>query len=97
MNTRQKGDYSELIVLAELARQEYRVAIPYGNSQGFDLLIYTKDGWKTIQVKTAYRRGARNDRIYVDTIRGNMLTKKRGYAALIIKYVVFNNTKVNKS
>ncbi len=81
MNTRQKGDYSELVVIAELARQERRTAIPYGNSQGFDLLVLDKfNVWRMIQVKTAYRRGKRANRIYVDTIRGTSLSKKRGYA-----------------
>ena len=80
MNTRQKGDYSELSVLTELVKNEKRVAIPYGNSQGFDLLVLgKKDKWKTIQVKTAHRRGNRGNRIYVDTIRGTVLNKKRGY------------------
>jgi hypothetical protein len=79
MNTRQKGDYSELAVLTEFAKRSIRVAIPFGNSQGFDMLIETSNGWKTVQVKTAYRRGARGDRIYVDTIRGTVLNKKRGY------------------
>ena len=80
MNTGQKGDYSELAVLTELVGQERRVAIPYGNSQGFDLLVLSANGkWNAVQVKTAYRRGARGDRIYVDTIRGGGLQKKRGY------------------
>lgn len=80
MNTRQKGDYSEVAVLAEMLRREMRVAIPYGNCQGFDLLALGKDNsWKTIQVKTAYRRGNRANRIYVDTIRGTSLNKRRGY------------------
>jgi PD-(D/E)XK endonuclease len=79
MNTRQKGDYSELSVLTELAKRSIRVAIPFGNSQGFDMLIETPGGWKTVQVKTAYRRGKRGNRIYVDTIRGTVLNKKRGY------------------
>lgn len=81
MNTREKGDYSELVVLAEMHRLGYRVAIPYGNSQGFDLLALGDGGrrWLTIQVKTAHRRGARNGSIYVDTIRGTSLNKKRGY------------------
>ena len=80
MKPRQKGDYSELLVLTELARLERRVAIPFGNSEGYDLLVEGRNGvWKTIQVKSAFRRGARGDRIYVDTIRGTSLSKKRGY------------------
>ena len=72
MNHRQKGDYSELLVLAELAKQERRIAIPYGNSEGFDLLVQGRDGsWKMLQIKTAYKRGKRGNRVYVDTIRRN--------------------------
>jgi hypothetical protein len=79
MNTRQKGDYSEVVVLSELLRRNFRVAIPYGNSQGYDLVVLSGNCWKSIQVKTAYRRGSRKNRIYVDTIRGTSLNKKRGY------------------
>ena len=80
MNTRQKGDYSELVVLAELVGQERRVAVPYGQSEGFDMLVEGRSGkWSKIQVKTAYRRGLRSNRIYLDTIRGTSLNKKRGY------------------
>lgn len=82
MNTRQKGDYSEVVVLAAMLAREKRVAIPYGNSQGFDLLVFGSDGyWKMIQVKTAYRRGKRGNRIYVDTMRGTGASgiRCRGY------------------
>ena len=81
MNTRQKGDFSELLVLTELASMGLRTAIPYGNSQGFDILVLGRNGWASIQVKTAHRRGARGGRIYVDTIRGTVLNKRRGYEA----------------
>ena len=89
MNTRQKGDYSELTVLTELVRQERRVAVPYGNSQGFDLLVLGRNNqWRTVQVKTAYRRGSRANRIYIDTIRGTAQNKRRGYSKGAFDFLV---------
>ena len=90
MNTRQKGDYSELVVLAELSRQEKRVAVPFGNCMGFDLLVESKNRWLTIQVKTAFRRGTRANRIYVDTIRGAGIgnKKRRGYVDGSFDYMI---------
>jgi hypothetical protein len=88
MNTRQKGDYSEVVVLAELLRREMRVAIPYGNSQGYDAIVFGKNGWKSIQIKTAYRRGKRGNRIYIDTIRGTSINKRRGYSKGSFDYLV---------
>lgn len=89
LNTRQKGDLSELLVLSELVRYGLRVAIPFGQSQGFDLLVENREGrWRKVQVKTAYRRGKRGNRIYVDTIRGTSLNKKRGYAPGSFDYLV---------
>jgi len=89
VNARQRGDLSELIALTKLAKQGYRVAIPFGNCEGFDLLVEGSDGpWKKVQVKSAYRRGARKNRIYVDTIRGCGSTKKRGYKEGSFDYLI---------
>lgn len=89
MNTRQVGDFSELLVLTELASRGLRVAIPYGNCQDFDLLLlHSSNRWVTIQVKTAHRRGARGGSIYVDTIRGSSAHKKRGYEEGAFEYLI---------
>ncbi len=90
MNPRTKGDLAEVLVLAKLLSQDRRVAIPYGNTEGFDLLVESRDQkkWLKIQVKCAYRRGARADRIYIDTIRGTSLSKKRGYEIGAYDYLV---------
>lgn len=87
MNSRQKGDYSELVVLAELASREKRVAIPYGNSEGFDLLVLSRKGWRTIQVKTAQKVGGR---IRVDTVRGvsGGGRRRQGYEAGSFDFII---------
>lgn len=55
MDTRQKGDLSELLVLAELVKRGYAIAIPYGSQPGWDLLVEVDGKWEKWQVKTVQR------------------------------------------
>ena len=89
MNSRQKGDYSELLAITKATEMGFGVAIPFGNSQDYDFVILgSNNTWKSIQVKTARRRGNRGNRIYVDTIRGTSLSKKRGYKAGAFDFLI---------
>lgn len=92
MNNRQTGDLSELIALTRFIEAGYDVAIPYGNSKDYDLLVRHPEcldrSWRMVQVKTATRRGNRGNRIYVDTIRGSSLSKRRGYSEGAFDFLV---------
>jgi hypothetical protein len=56
---KRKGDLAELMVAADLARQGYRIAFPYGEDSTFDLLVERGDRWERVQVKfAASRNGA---------------------------------------
>ncbi len=56
MDTHAKGDCGELLVLAHLIQMDAKVAIPFGNQSGWDLLVEHADGWKRYQVKVARKR-----------------------------------------
>ncbi len=80
MRTGHKGDISEVMVLSILLKAGKEVAIPYGNRPGYDLLVMGRRGsWRRIQVKTAYYRGVRAKRTYVDFLRGSGKGKRRVY------------------
>jgi len=90
MNTSQKGDYCELLVLARLVKEGSVIAIPYGNQTGWDLLVEGTNGWEKWQIKTAYKRSGRGS-IYIDCIRSGDPKSKirnRGYEAGEFDYLV---------
>jgi hypothetical protein len=98
MDNRQKGDYSELLVLTELIKQGKKVAIPYGNSEGFDLLVFTSSGWKSVQVKTVSlytpirpAECSKGRRVRIDTVRGRVQkshAKRRGYTEGSFDFII---------
>src|SRR5271168_600225 len=59
-DTKRIGDVSELMVMAALVRVGYRLAIPYGESSRYDVIIEDEDGrLARVQIKTGrLRNGA---------------------------------------
>jgi len=58
-NTKRVGDISELRVMMALVSVGYRVAIPFGEDQRYDLIIEKDNVLSRVQVKTGrLRRGA---------------------------------------
>jgi len=54
MNTKQVGDTSEAIVLAELIGRGYTVSVPFGDNDPYDLVVDTADGLHRVQIKTGW-------------------------------------------
>ena len=54
MNTKQVGDTSEAVVLAELVKQGYTVSVPFGDNDPYDLVVDTVDGLHRVQIKTGW-------------------------------------------
>lgn len=52
-HTKDIGNRSEAVVLAELLKHNIPVSIPFGNSEPYDLVVHTSKGFKSIQVKHA--------------------------------------------
>lgn len=55
-DTKRAGDISEVTVMAALIRMGYRVAIPYGENQRYDLIIEDGGRFARVQVKTGRLR-----------------------------------------
>lgn len=53
----EKGDYTELLVLARLIKAGFKVAIPYGNQKGWDFLVKIDGLWRQWQVRSVIRAG----------------------------------------
>lgn len=55
MDSHEKGDLTEAIVIAELKRQSIPVSLPFGDNERYDLVLETPDGGLfRVQVKTGW-------------------------------------------
>jgi hypothetical protein len=54
MNTKQVGDISEIMVLAELVKRDYTVSVPFGDNDPYDLIVDIEDELYRVQVKTGW-------------------------------------------
>lgn len=80
MNAQTRGKHSEAAVITELLERGIDVAIPFGTSEGYDIVAFTNDGWKTIQVKTArWRTDSKNGAITCIILKGNDSNTKYGH------------------
>lgn len=52
--TNQKGELGEAMVLADLQRKGYGVAIPFGHDLAFDLILIRKDSGRLERVQCKY-------------------------------------------
>jgi hypothetical protein len=70
---KRKGDLAELKVAADLVERGYRVAIPFGEDNDFDLILCRDDRLERIQVKYA-----RSDGVVIEVrCRSESLTNGR--------------------
>lgn len=53
MNTKEIGNKTEAMFLAEFLKFNVSVSIPFGNSEPYDVVIKTKEGFKSVQIKHA--------------------------------------------
>lgn len=52
MNTKQVGTVSEAMVLAHFLKLGWKVLMPFGDNERYDLVIDRGSGFETVQVKT---------------------------------------------
>lgn len=53
MNSKQKGNITEVEIMLSFIKLGYNVLIPYGDCERYDFVIDTKKGFIRIQVKTS--------------------------------------------
>jgi PD-(D/E)XK endonuclease len=54
---KKKGDLAELTVATDLVERGYRIAIPFGEDQDFDLILCRNDQLERVQVKYTESNG----------------------------------------
>lgn len=54
MSTKQVGDESEAVVLAELIGRDYSISIPFGDNDPYDLIVDADPELHRVQVKTGW-------------------------------------------
>jgi hypothetical protein len=83
------GQRTEAVVLAELIRRGYKVLLPFGSNQRYDLVLDTGAGFLRVQCKTGrLRRGV--IRFQARSIRTNTVRVEcRDYRGQIDAFVVY--------
>lgn len=71
MDKNNTGFAAEFIVIAELARRDFNVAITFGNTKKIDIIIDKNGVSKQIQVKGLKHRKDYNFRLKVDSLAEN--------------------------
>lgn len=51
VNTKTKGSYGELFIMAQAVNRGYTVCVPYGDNQRYDLLFERNGTYNRVQVK----------------------------------------------
>ena len=83
------GQRTEAIVVAELVRRGYKVLLPFGTNQRYDLVLDTADGFLRVQCKTGrLRNGA--VQFQARSIRSNTAKVEcRDYRGEIDAFIVY--------
>lgn len=52
------GNKAEIVIISEFIKNDIPVSIPFGQNEPYDLIIDTKDGFKSVQIKHgSYKNG----------------------------------------
>lgn len=54
MDSHQKGDYTEAVVIAELQKRDIPVCMPFGDNERYDAVVEQEDDFLSIQIKTGW-------------------------------------------
>lgn len=59
MNPKALGEKTEAILIAEFVKRDYKVLLPFGDNQRYDLVLDTNEGFKRVQCKTGRMQNGR--------------------------------------
>jgi hypothetical protein len=82
------GHRTEAAILAELVRRGYRVLVPFGVNQRYDLVIETDDGFLRVQCKTGRLRGGVIQFSALSIQSNTRCTQTRDYAGEVDLFAV---------
>jgi hypothetical protein len=83
-----KGDLAELKVAADLVERGYRVAIPFGEDNDFDLILIREAELERVQVKHACSDGAVIQvKCYSHSLTNGRIRETKRYTSLTIEWL----------
>jgi hypothetical protein len=83
-----KGDLAELKVAADLVDRGYRLAIPFGEDNDFDLILCRGDQLERVQVKYTESDGAVIAvKCYSDSLTNGRVRQTKRYTSLMIDWL----------
>ena len=89
MNTKERGETTEAIVLAELKKRGYNVAKPFGENTPYDLIVDDGKNLKKAQVKTAWEDNGKV-KFNCKSTRSNFTeSSKETYEGKIDSFIVY--------
>ena len=89
-STKQKGDVSEAVILAELVKLGFTVLQPFGDNQSYDLVVEKDGQFFRIQCKTGIlKNGVVNFRTVSTLPRFKGGYDQRSYKGLVEFFVVY--------
>ena len=89
MSTKQKGDISEAMVLAELLKHNYDVLIPFGDRLPYDIGVDINSKLIKIQVKTAWLDKYGYWKCSLKkTLTNSRIIKRKNYSIFDIDFII---------
>jgi hypothetical protein len=86
--TKSKGDLAELRVAADLTRQGYQVAFPYGEDCDYDLIVDRCGRLERIQVKYADSKGqVIAVQCYSSSLTNGKVKRRKPYTQLTVDWI----------
>lgn len=82
------GKLAEVIVLKQLVKAGYQVALPFGNQAHWDILIQEQGIWRSAQIKAAGYRQRKNLSALVVRTRGRKKRTVLAYQSSDVDYII---------
>jgi hypothetical protein len=83
------GHRTEAAILADLVRRGYRILVPFGVNQRYDLVLETDEGFLRVQCKTGRLRDGVIQFSAISVQSNTRRTRVRGYAGEVDLFAVY--------
>lgn len=94
INTKSTGNKAEIVIISEFIKNDIPVSLPFGDNQPYDIVIDTKDGFKSVQVK----HGIFKNGVVVADVRKRIGSSRIGYVTYddLVDYIAIWCEYLNK-
>ena len=94
INTKSTGNKAEIVIISDFIKNDIPVSLPFGDNQPYDIVIDTKDGFKSVQVK----HGIFKNGVVVADVRKRIGSSRIGYVTYddLVDYIAIWCEYLNK-